>query len=229
MVRAAIEWREHAHFERNYMKKHLVLALALAAAPFAASAGPLSYSYVEGGYLRTEIDDLDGYGDGFAINGSVEINDMFHVFGGYAMQDAGDDGLAVDLDQLRLGLGYRYAVSDRTDLVARGAYERAESDIRVDDGFFGGDYNADSNGYSVEVGLRSALTDSLEVSVLGGYADVTSGRINGNSVDVDADDNDQFYGRLGAQLKFNPTWGIVGEGTFAKDVTQLFVGVRASF
>ena len=51
------------------MKKHLALALALAIAPFAACAGELSYTYIEGGYARStwtanrawvDIDDFEG-------------------------------------------------------------------------------------------------------------------------------------------------------------------------
>ena len=39
------------------MKKRLALAALLAAAPFAVSAQALSYTYVEGGYDQTTIDE----------------------------------------------------------------------------------------------------------------------------------------------------------------------------
>lgn len=57
------------------MRNTLILAALLAAAPFAASAEGLSYSYVEGGWNRTEInvnDDSDDI-DGGYIRGSWKI------------------------------------------------------------------------------------------------------------------------------------------------------------
>ena len=208
------------------MKKHFALALLLAAAPFAATAGELSYTFVEGGYARTDIDDL-GDGDGFAVNGSLALNDMFHVFGGYAMQQQEESGVEVDLDQFRLGLGYRYPTSDRTDIVVRAAYERAEFGASLDDV----SADASAGGYSLEGGGRSMITENFEISVMGGYADAGDAEVEGFSVDLDEGEgeDEEFYGRVGAQLKFNPTWGLVGEGRFSENAQQLFVGVRASF
>ena len=37
-----------------------------------------------------------------------------------------------------------------------------------------------------------------------------------------------FYGRLGAQVKFNQTWGITGDVKFLEGDTQYFIGPRAS-
>src|SRR3970282_1722918 len=78
------------------MKKQLVLALTLAVVPFAASAGELSYSFIEGGYaqLNQELPDVDLGGgmvaqiddseaNGFQVSGSVEMGASFHLFGGY--------------------------------------------------------------------------------------------------------------------------------------------------
>ena len=72
------------------MKKQLALALLLAAAPFAASAGELSYTYVEGGYAndrdrrttparRRRIEATTASSSRFGRDGRA-----FYVFGGYA-------------------------------------------------------------------------------------------------------------------------------------------------
>ena len=206
------------------MKKHFALAVLLAAAPFAASAGELSYTFVEAGYAQTDIDDL-GDGDGFGINGSLELNDMFHVFGGYSQQQQDESGVEVDLDQFRIGLGYNHAASDRTDILLRVAYERAEFDVGMDNV----SVDASADGYSLEVGARSMLTENLEVSVMGGYTDAGNAEVEGFSVDLDESEDDELYARIGAQVKFNPTWGLVGEGRFSENAQQLFVGVRATF
>ena len=75
---------------------------------------------------------------------------------------------------------------------------------------------ADFNGYSAEVGVRSALMPNLEGYALAGYED-------GDQYSGD------FYGRLGAQVKFNQNWGINGDVKFADGDTQWFVGPRFSW
>ncbi|MGI8561364.1 MAG: outer membrane beta-barrel protein [Luteimonas sp.] len=186
----------------------LAIALALAAAlPFAASAAEgVSYNYVQGGYVATNGGGADA--DGFGVDGSVAIHPNFHLFGGYANQEL--DNSNFDFDQWRVGFGYNLEVSPRADLLARLAYEKFDAGRD----FFGNRIEAD--GYSVEVGVRSALTSNLEGHALAGYEDY--GR--------NADD---FYGRLGAQYKFNPRWGISGDVKFADGDTQWFVGPRLTW
>lgn len=209
------------------MKKQLALAIALAAASFGAIAGELSYNFVESGYIRTDINNL-GDGDGFAVNGSVALNDSFHLFGGYSMQDASEDGVDVDLDALRIGAGWNHALDERVDFIARAAYERSEADVSVA-GF--GSASGEADGYSLEAGFRGLLSldGDVEGWILGGYTDLNNAEVENIDVELDEDEDDQFYGRVGGQVKFNPTWGIVAEGMFAEDAHQLFLGVRASF
>jgi Ax21 family sulfation-dependent quorum factor len=193
------------------MNKKSLLALTLMAAlPFAASAAEgLSYNYVEGGYVatNTDINDADGWG----VNGSGAISDNFHIFGGYTFQKADDQTLGgvrfegLDVDQWRAGLGYNHPVAANTDLLARVAYEnyKAEGFDRLD-------------GYSAEVGVRTALAPSFEGYALAGYED-------GDEFDGD------FYGRVGAQVKLNQNWGVTGDVKFADGDTQYFVGPRLTF
>ncbi len=105
---------------------------------------------------------------------------------------------------MRLGVGYNHEISQRMDLLTRVAYERFETDI------------ADFNGYSVEVGVRGALTPMLEGYALAGYEDGS---------DFDGD----FYGRLGGQVKFSPNWGLTADVKFADRDTLWFVGPRFTF
>ena len=76
---------------------------------------------------------------------------------------------------------------------------------------FGSLGNAD--GWSVEAGARGALTNRLEGYALAGYED-------GDQVDGD------FYGRLGATVKFNQNWGVSGDVKFSDGDTAWFVGPR---
>ena len=197
------------------MKRSLLALTLLAAVPAltlstaAVAAEGLSYTYVEAGYIATDTDAGDA--DGWAINGSGAIAPNFHIFGGFSGQktDAFNVGPTrfdgVDVNQWRAGIGYNHEISPMADLVTRVAYEKAEVE--------GG---GSADGYSVEAGVRGALTPNFEGYALAGYED---------GADFDGD----FYGRLGAQVKFNPTWGLSGDVKFADGDTQYFIGPRFTF
>jgi len=182
--------------------KRSLLALTLAAAlPFAASAAEgISYNYVEAGYAATDLSDGLVDADGFAARASMAFHPNFHVFGDFSSQEF--DHTNVDAERWRVGLGYNHEISPRVDLLTRVAYEK------VDLGRFG-----DADGWSVEAGARGALTRNLEGYALAGYQD--------------SDEfNDDFYGRLGATVKFNPNWGLSADVKFSDEDTAWFVGPR---
>ena len=185
------------------MKNTSVLALALLATlPFAASAAEgVSYNYIQGGYTATNTDGADA--DGFGVDGSVAIAPNFHLFGGYSNQEL--DNTSIDFDQWRVGVGYNREIARSADLVTRVAYEKFDAG----QGF-------DYDGWSAEVGVRGALAPNFEGYAMAGYED-------GDEYDG------EFYGRLGAQVKFNPNWGVSGDVKFVDGDTQWFVGPRFSW
>ena len=181
--------------------KQSLLALGLAATlPFAVAnaAEGVSYNYVEGGYVATNSD-LDA--DGFGVNASVAVHPNFHLFGAYANQEIHHTNIA--FYQWRLGVGYNHEISRNAELVTRLAYEK-----------FDAGRGLDYDGYSVEVGLRGALAPNFEGHAMVGYEDY------GSQFD------DDFYGRLGAVVKFNQNWGLSGDVKFVSGDTQWFVGPR---
>lgn len=208
------------------MKRSLLALSLLAALPFAASAqqapGGLNYNYVEGGYVATNLDHGDGDvdADGFGANGSVALSDNFHLFGGFNQQETDRFGflgtrVETDVNQWRLGVGYNLPIASNTDLVARAAYEKFEvEDITVNGLNY--DINDGDDGYSAEVGVRSALGANFEGSLMAGYEDFGDGA-------------DDFYGRVGALVKFNQNWGLAGDVKIADGDTQWFVGPRLSW
>lgn len=190
----------------NAISKLAALSL-IAAIPFAASAAEgVSYNYVEAGYAATNADLADA--DGWAIGGSAAIAPNFHVFGNYTKQDI--DHSSADFDQWRLGVGYNHEINRNVDLLTRVAYEK-----------FDAGRGLDADGWSVEAGVRGAFTPNFEGYALAGYEDYD--KFAGVKVDG------EFYGRLGALVKFNQTWGISGDVKFVDGDTQWFVGPRASF
>lgn len=185
------------------MKRSLLALTLLAALPFAATAAEgVSYSYVEGGYTQTDLADTGTDADGFSIGGSGAIAPNFHLFGNYSKQEI--DDTPFDFDQWRLGVGYNQEIAPKVDLLTRVAYEKFEAD------------NVDIDGYSVEAGVRGGFTPNFEGYALAGYE---------KAEDFDGD----FYGRVGAQVKFNPTWGLNGEVKFADGDRQYFIGPRITF
>lgn len=194
----------------NAVSKLAALTL-LAALPMAASAQSVSYNYVEAGYAGINTDTGDA--DGFAINGSGAIAPNFHIFGGYSQQEL--DRTNIDIDLWRVGLGYNHAISPSADLVTRVAYEKFDAGRDI----FGNSLDAD--GWSVEAGIRGAMAPALEGYAMAGFED-------GDAIGGGARDG-EFYGRLGAQVKFNPMWGINGDVKFVDGDTQFFVGPRITF
>lgn len=179
-------------------------ALALACAlPFAASAADgISYNHVQGSYVHTDTN--TGNADGWGLDGSVAVHPNVHLFGSYANQKI--KGTSVDFDQWRAGVGYNKTISAKADFVANVAYDKFDA---------GGGANLD--GYSVEGGVRAALTPMLEGYAMLGYED-------GQHYNGDA------YGRLGAQVKFNPSWGVSADVKIANGGdTQWTVGPRLTW
>lgn len=193
------------------MKKSLLalsLVSVLSASAAASAAEGVSYNYVEGGYTATNLKDAPD-SDGWGLNGSVAIAPNFHVFGAYNNQDLKD--VDYGYDQWRVGVGYNREITQKVDLVTRVAYEKFKGDsFNVGEVRFPGE---SVNGYSAEVGVRAAIIPHLEGYAMAGYED---------GKDYDGD----FYGRLGAQAKFNQNWGLSADVKFADNDTQWFVGPR---
>lgn len=185
----------------------LLAVPALAMAATASAAEGVSYNYVQGGYTATQGDG-NADADGWAIDGSVAVHPNFHLFGAFNQQELDDTN--IDIDQWRAGVGYNHEISPRTDLLTRVAYEK-----------FDAGHGADFDGYSVEAGARAALTQSLEGYALAGYENYDSDGL--------LEDDSNFYGRLGAQWKFNQSWGVSGDVKFSDGDTEWFVGPRLTW
>jgi hypothetical protein len=207
------------------MKKQLALVLALAVAPFAASADALSYTYVEGGYNKIHVDDEflgNPEADGAYLRGSFDLGSGINLIGGVSRTsyDETFGGTRIDADatQFELGLGYHQSMSDRVDFIAELAWVRADADVEID---------------SEELGDGQATGGRGAIGVRGQFNDVVEGLLKVNYYDGGDIEDGEFTGVVGAQFKFNPTWGVTAEiehGDLAGfDTTRYNIGVRASF
>ncbi|MEZ5492393.1 MAG: outer membrane beta-barrel protein [Gammaproteobacteria bacterium] len=191
----------------------------------------------EGNVFDNFVEDFED-GDGYGFKGSISLGSNFFIFGNYARTDSeytfiADDGLLIPDDQdvitLRLGGGFHVPMSTSTDLVVRGAYMDVDfgdynlgatenSDINSDDDLEDAirDLNDDSSdGYFADVGIRSQITDWLE---LGGGARYT---------DLDTGDDLAIFGN--ALVETGGNFGISIGADFYDDLTTYAIGLRYSF
>jgi hypothetical protein len=147
--------------------------------------------------------------DGFGLKGSFAFGDQFYGFGSYLRGSDTVSGTDVDVDQTQLGLGYRHGVSDSADFIGELSWINQGVDIE-------GLGNDDAHGGRLSAGFRGELANNFEGYVKANYTD--GGDFSGD-----------FSGTLGAQVKFNPTWGVTGEAEFGGDADIYMLGVRASF
>lgn len=192
------------------MFKKLLLGTALVFALSPALASDLSYNFIEIGYLEAELDvDLAGFsvdGDGYGVGGSFEVGENWFV--GVSYSTIGFD-FGVDLDQISVGGGYHFGMSERTDFFATLSYLSAEISASGFD-------SVDEDGYGVSVGIRSMLTDNFELNGSIGYSDLGDGA-----------DGTAF--NAGALYSFTPTFAIEFGIGIDEDVTLYALGGRFYF
>lgn len=144
-----------------------VLAALAAALPFATHADTMDYSYVELGYVDSELDDFDADGDGFALRGSLSVHENVFVFAGY--QDVSFDPDArfapdIDITSFQVGVGGRYPLAPKIDLVGKFGIVKAELDA--------GSLDEDEDGFTFGVRVRGEVMPKLELEGGLEYIDV---------------------------------------------------------
>lgn len=187
------------------MKRQLLTLTLTALLPFTAQSQEISYTYLESGYSRLNSGiDADGWG----VNGSLALNESFHVFGNYSRAEF--ENRNIDLDTFSAGLGSHYALNDQLHLLARVGYENSNPE-----------WQRSNEAWFTEAGARAAIGSRLEGWVLAGYED-------GDDID------NEVYSKLGMQLKFPADtglarWGVIAEVKLIDGDEQLFIGPRLSF
>jgi hypothetical protein len=110
---------------------------------------------------------------GFGIAGSKLLGESFFITGG--LSNASDDirisneSVEVDLNTLSVGLGYRQPISQNTDVFGVVSYEDMEAEAK----YQGNSVSAGDNGYGFKVGVRSIVTEQVELGASIQYIDIS--------------------------------------------------------
>lgn len=172
-----------------------------------ATAQDLSYSYVQGGYERVDLDvggSVDG--DGFNFGGAVQVAENWHILANYSSTDF---DFGIDFSQATIGAGYHNPISRNTDWFGELFFVRAEAD--------GFGASADDSGIGARLGLRSMISPDFELFGAISHIDLDDGvsgtgigggfwyTLSGNlavGLSASFDDDATAYG-LGLRLYFD--------------------------
>jgi len=190
------------------MRKGLVFAsiAALGIAGTANAESSFDYSFVELGYVNTDLDDFNVDGDGFELRGSLEVTGNVHVFAKYTDLDF---DFNIDTNTIEIGAGYAWPLSPNLDVIGTLSYLRAEVDVP-------GARDFDVDGFGVGVGLRGRPLDNVEL---------TAGL---QHVDLDDSGDDTIFA-VGGRYFFTRAFAAGVDVTFNDDGTAWYVGGRWSF
>lgn len=191
------------------MKKSLIVLSLLAGFAGSANASELSYSFIEADYVN--LGDFGGAEsfDGFGVRGSIAFGENFYGLASYNNTSANPFGVNIDIDLWNVGLGFKHSINDKADFFADASYSDASVSCF-------GCSDPDGSGYTVNVGFRGNFNDHFEGSIAANHRDLSD---FGSDTSL----------ALGAQFKFNETWGITANTEFGGDDNRYSIGVRASF
>jgi hypothetical protein len=182
-----------------------VAAFGLVGSAF-GEEGTLSYSYLEGGYVHSELDDVDFEGDGFGIRGSFAFTKNVHGFAQYSNLDYDFD---ISSDEYTIGAGVNFALSPRLDVVGRVGYVGVELDAP-------GISSVDDSGVGVGAELRGLVTDTFEL-----HGGVSYVNLN--------DSGDDTAGNVGARFYVTKMFALGADASFNEDGTTWMLGARVDF
>ncbi|MGA1370492.1 MAG: outer membrane beta-barrel protein [Pseudomonadales bacterium] len=172
-----------------------------------ADDGP-GYTYIDLGYIRTDIDDLDENLDSLGLAASVAMTENFYLFADYEDGSAEIGNIDIDANTFDAGLGVNLALTDTVDLFGEASYVRAE----LEAGEFG---DVDESGYGLSAGLRAMVLPQLELNAGLSYVDIDG--LDDTSIDV------------GAVWRFTDVIALILGASFADDANSYGAGVRFYF
>lgn len=202
------------------MKKTLI-AIALIGTSTSVLAESPNWDKIQASYIETDIEtpiDNDITMDGYAVSGSLSLNESIFILANFdSVGDESDFG-DVDLDSTNAGLGFNHGLTESTDIFATVTYEKLQLTGSVDDL---GSESFDESGYGAGVGIRSMVTDFLELSVKADYLDID----DENAMRYDA----SAFFHLTENLSLGVGYKLYDLDEIDQDVDTMSASVRYSF
>lgn len=183
------------------MKKTIIASAVLSLLSFGAMAENPSFDNVEVGYTNFDMDGIDM--DGFELKGSKELSDNFYVKADYSLVTES----GVDLSLTKIGVGFKNDFSNSSTFFSEVGYARADADSD-----FGG---LDEDGFEISAGIRSMLSNELEVKVAVEY------------LDIDGEDMTSFV--VGGAYNFTKNIAAYADYSYESDLSVYAVGLRYNF
>lgn len=185
------------------MKKLLpILAAGAILAPLAVQA-EVNYSYLDGLYIHSDLDDFDDSADGFGVRGSLGLGRNLHLVGSWIGREFTVGPTDIDIERSTFGLGAHFALTPDADVIIEAEYLNQDFDNL-----------GDEDGYQITGGFRTMMTETFE--------------IDGGVRFVELDDTTAI-GYIRGIYSFNETWGAFGEFELGEDEDSLLIGVRLNF
>ena len=183
--------------------------------PASDDASPFSYTFVEVGATKLDVDSANDEADVYYLRGSLALG-VFHVVASYANQDIDFQNTSADV--LTLGAGAHFSLSPQLDLTGDVSwiYNDVSSDISS--------YDGSDSGFIVRAGPRWMPLDwdggGLELNGEALYVDIDN-RI--------ASDPEAWGWGAGARLHFLRLFSVGLNYSILEDDDEVSVNARVSF
>ena len=191
----------------------LLLVLGILA-PSAGTAANLHYDFAQLDYMQVKPDDADIDIDGFSVSFSHLLGSRVFFQGGYDRVETEEFPLtngSYQSTEWTAGLGLRGPMKPGTDVVAAASFVSSASKGKGD---FAGD-DDDDTGYLRELGIRTLLTDALELQLGAGRLDLYDDPTN--------------FARLNAIVHLSAAVGLHAGADLESDGKIYRFGVRFDF
>ncbi len=149
------------------MKNILLAASLLMTSINVQAIESIQWNSIAIGYIHQDFDtpDLTGY----YFSASELISNNVFIIGDYSKTDANiaNTGQTLDKDTFSLGLGYRHRLSSLTDSYAKISYRKSKNHLA-------NEASKSIDGIELELGVRTLLSESIEVGSLIGHSEFDS-------------------------------------------------------
>ena len=179
------------------MNKTLIASALISTFSFGALAETPSFNNLEIGY--TEYDFGSGIElDGFEISVTRELTESIYISADTAQIEDGP----FDLGLTTIGIGFKTEITNSTVFFAELSYADLDGDVS-------------ESGYEISTGIRSMVTDQLELKAGVEY------------LDIDNDDTTSFV--IGAAFNFTDSLAAYTDYSYDSDLENYGIGLRFTF